>query len=98
MKVKKMSSRRKGSRKYKIKQKKDERNLMDEKHKKNSKEIKFFEIRKSQRKFLLKTETRLITKKRKRIETRILPKRTKQCFCQTVRIKGKHFQKRVVNH
>ena len=35
VKVKKMSSRRKRSRKFKIKRKKDERNLMDEKHQKN---------------------------------------------------------------
>ena len=79
--------------------KEEERNLMNKKHKKTSKQIKFFKIRKSQRK-IKKRETRVIRKfsKRKRTETWILPKRTKLCFCQTVRIKGKHFQKRVVNH
>ena len=81
-----MSSRRNRSRKDKIKQKKDERNLMNEKHQKTFERDQVFQNTEESKKDQ-KMETRLIRKFQKRkIETRILPERTKLCFCQDVRI------------
>ena len=70
---------------------------MNEKtQKKPSKEIKFFFYKKNGRVKERSEKGRqdyLENIERKRIETKILQKRTTLCFCQTVRMKGKTFSK-----